>query len=220
MGAGGELYGGSMFLPSAATDTPQGSAIQRINDVWGEAGHRARDGHKSLGTPVCKKKYRPFEFRVRRSAGGRAEVAVRRLYGCAAHSGARKAAIARHGEREGWEPFGQWSRGKARAAARGEAARRDAARDRAAACPSVSSASSGGEETSREEARSTSSGEGTASPCAIGDARQQQPWQTLCANGSCNWKVRGKRDDIPSEIEEERLHQAAAKTARIASASS
>ena len=45
-----------MFHPSAATDTPQGIAIQNINDKWGQAGHRGWEDYKNIGLPVCKKK--------------------------------------------------------------------------------------------------------------------------------------------------------------------
>jgi hypothetical protein len=62
---GGELYGGSMFARSAAMDTSQGKAIQAVNELWGD--HDKANwsaGRESIGIPVCKKKYRPFLFRL------------------------------------------------------------------------------------------------------------------------------------------------------------
>lgn len=192
-----------MFHPSAATDTLQGRAIQKINDVWGQSDRRG-ENYRNIGMPVCKKKYRPFEFQIkRRNKLGGVEISVMRMYGCAAHSNTRKAAIERHGERKGWEPFGQWSLGKAKAAARRETARLNAELNNSSACLSVSSSftSSSGYDSSR----STSSEDEDASLCLIEHDRQQQPWDRLCSNGNCNWKIRGKFDDIESEIEEERL---------------
>ncbi|KAL7532626.1 hypothetical protein ACHAXR_004741, partial [Thalassiosira sp. AJA248-18] len=205
VGAGGELYGGSMFHPSAATDTPQGSAIQKINDVWGQDLHRGWDNYKNIGIPVCKKKYRPFEFQIKKKNKlGGVEISVVRMYGCSMHSNIRKSVIERHGERKGWEPFGQWSLSKAQAAARRETQRLNAQLNNSSTCLSVSSASSSS--SGYDSALSSSSSEEeTASPCFNRDSKQQQPWHALCANGSCNWKIRGKIDDICSEIEEERL---------------
>jgi len=106
-----------MFLPSAATDTLQGQAINKVNEVWGEDKHRGWDNYKSLG----KKKFRPFNFTLKRkNPMGGVDIKVVRMYGCACHSNLRKEIIAQHGERNGWEPFGQWSLGKAKAAARRE----------------------------------------------------------------------------------------------------
>lgn len=191
-----------MFHPSAATDTLQGRAIQKINDVWGEDKHRGWDNYRNIGIPVCKKKYRPFEFQIKRKNKlGGVEISVMRMYGCASHSNMRKAVIERHGERKGWEPFGQWSLGKAKSAARRETARLNAGLNNSSTCFSVSSSSSS---SGYDSSRSTSSEEEDTSLCLIEHDRQQQPWQTLCSNGVCNWKIRGKFDDIGSEIEEER----------------
>ena len=54
--SGGELYGGSMFIASAANDTLQGRAIQNVNERWG-ADFRSWNGRETIGIPVCKKKY-------------------------------------------------------------------------------------------------------------------------------------------------------------------
>jgi len=108
VGAGGELYGGSMFLPSAASDTLQGKAIQKVNEQWGSIPSKSRrtggwEGYQSIGIPVCKKKYKPFEFRVeRRRKDGSVEITVERMFGCHAHSNIRKGVIMRHVERKGW----------------------------------------------------------------------------------------------------------------------
>lgn len=193
-----------MFHPSAATDTLQGRAINKVNEVWGEDKHRGWDNYKNIGIPVCKKKYRPFDFRMtRKNKMGGVEISVVRMYGCSAHSHLRKAAIEKHGERKGWEPFGQWSLGKAKTAARREAARLNEAYGSSVSLLSSDTASSG-----YDSARSSSSCSeeeySSSSLCQIEDSKQQKPWDLLCANGSCNWKIRGKFDDICSEIEEER----------------
>mmetsp|Transcript_24676 Transcript_24676/g.59496 ORF Transcript_24676/g.59496 Transcript_24676/m.59496 type:complete len:197 (+) Transcript_24676:420-1010(+) len=191
-----------MFHPSAATDEPQSRAIQNINEVWGQDKHRGWNDYKNIGIPVCKKKYRPFEFQIKKkNKFGAVEIKVVRMYGCSAHSNIRKSLIERHGERKGWEPFGQWSLSKAKAAAGRETRRLNAELNNSSSCLSDTSSSSSG----YDSARSLSSEEENGSLCLIEDTRQQQPWQTLCSNGSCNWKIRGKFDDICSEIEEERL---------------
>lgn len=211
--SGGEQYGGSMFLPSAATDTLQGRAIQHINNTWGSHPHSISrsnwsEGYKTIGIPVCKKKYRPFEFRVRRKneKTGEVEIVVERMYGCGSHSGVRKMVIERHGERRGWEPFGQWSLSKAKAAARKETVRLNAELNE-------NGSASGGNSEGYDSTTSSSEGE-TSSPPAmycrredITSLKRQQSWQTLCHNGMCNWKMKGKRDDICEEIESERLNK-------------
>lgn len=209
-----------MFHPSAATDTLQGRAIQRINDVWGEDKHRGWDNYKSIGMPVCKKKYRPFEFRMKKkNKMGGVEIKVVRMYGCAAHSNIRKRIIEQHMERKGWEPFGQWSLGKAKTAAKRETQRLNVQLNNSSVSLSDSSSTSGYD--SALSSSSSLSEEENATICLMENlkqqskqhqpwqkqSKQQQPWQTLCANGSCNWKIRGKMDDICSEIEEERLNQ-------------
>lgn len=192
----GELYSGSMFHPSAANDTLQGRAIQKINNMWGSH-HRVHrtglgDDGKSICIPVCKKKYRPFEFHLKRTRNGFVEIKVERMYGCCSHSNIRKTVIEKHGERKGWEPFGQWSLSKAKAAAKREAARLNGERN-----GSPSSDTTGYDSSSSSDATITCTRKDTDS--------QQQSWQTLCHDGMCNWKVRGKLDDISSEIENERL---------------
>ena len=202
VGTGGELYGGSMFHPSAATDTLQGKAINKINEVWGEDKHRGWDSYKSIGGPVCKKKYRPFDFQVKKTNKmGGVEINVVRMYGCACHSNIRKEVIERHGERKGWEPFGQWSLGKAKAAARRETQKLNAALNNS----SVSLSDAASTTSSSGYTSSSSEEEPSSSLCMIEDTtKKQQPLHSLCANGTCNWKMKGKVDDIVEEIEGEK----------------
>ncbi|GAX27563.1 hypothetical protein FisN_13Hh351 [Fistulifera solaris] len=122
-----------MFARSAAMDTLQGQAIQAVNAKWGDPHHIA--GRESIGFPVCKKKYAPFRI----TAAGQIE----RLYGCVCHSHLRKAVIEKHGERKGWEPFGQWSLQKAK-----EIVRQESVED-AATCSSSNDDSSMSQETGK-----------------------------------------------------------------------
>jgi hypothetical protein len=107
-----------MFAKSAANDTLQGSAIQGINEKWGEG---KWNGRETIGIPVCKKKYAPFAFRNEQG-----EIKVQRMFGCRCHSGIRKEKIEMHGLRKGWEPFGQWSMRKAQECVRQETDRASA----------------------------------------------------------------------------------------------
>lgn len=209
-----------MFHPSAATDTLQGRAIQRINEIWGEDKHRGWSNYKNIGIPVCKKKYRPFEFKMKRKEGGGGgmEITVVRMYGCCSHSNLRKKVIERHGERDGWEQFGQWSLRKAKDAAKKETQRLNVqvnalsesclSSDTALSSSTSSSSSSSWEDEDENESMCFL-GESTRSTGSKQQQQQQPPWQTLCANGACSWKVRGKFDDICLEIEEERLNNIA-----------
>ena len=121
VGVGGEQYGGSMFIKSAAMDTLQGKAMQAVNEKWG--GWNGRwSGRETIGIPVCKKKYAPFAFKNKNGV-----VTVERMFGCRLHSDIRKEKINAHGVRRGWEPFGQWSMRKAQELARRETARVSAA---------------------------------------------------------------------------------------------
>jgi len=165
---GGEQYGGSLFARSAASDTLQGQAIQRVNQTWGEDPLGRATGRETIGITVCKKKYKPFLFPIvpvkqggRRgsvSGGGGGsgdgvleegpvEVQVIRMFGCRCHHPLRKAVIERHGLRQGWEPFGQWSLRKAQDMARRETIRLNSQFEEAAA------AGSGGGEPTTAAAR-------------------------------------------------------------------
>ncbi|GAX27105.1 hypothetical protein FisN_13Lh351 [Fistulifera solaris] len=151
-----------MFARSAAMDTLQGQAIQAINAKWGDPHPVA--GRESIGFPVCKKKYAPFRILT---AGGQIE----RMYGCVCHSHLRKAVIEKHGERKGWEPFGQWSLQKAKDIVRQEIA------DDAATCSSLSNDDS-------SSSQETHCGGKTVK----------------CFNGSCVWKVKSAYDDVYWEL--------------------
>jgi hypothetical protein len=214
-----------MFHPSAATDTLQGRAIQHINETWGEDTHRGWEDYKSLGVPVCKKKYRPFEFKIRRrrvknssnsSSSSKSstttatnkngetagvEICVVRMYGCACHSLIRKQIILQHGERKGWERFGQWSLSKAKEAAKKETIRLNAnvtmLKQLLPGLKYDTTTSSSSED--ENDIDNTTS----LSYITNGTKHKQQPWETLCSNGTCNWKISGKCDDIISEINEE-----------------
>ena len=172
--AGGELYGGSMFIASAANDTLQGRAIHKINERWG-TNFQKWIGRETIGIPVCKKKYAPFDFKKRIVKDGRVYVEVVRMYGCTCHSHLREDVIRRYGERKGWEPFGQWSMKKAQMIARKLADRLNS---------NGTSSDSGGEDT-------TSSSDSDESPFS---------WKRLCHHGKCAWKMKHKYDDVASEI--------------------
>jgi len=161
-----------MFTRSASTDT-QSRAIQSINEKWGEG---QWCGRETIGVAVCKKKYAPFSFSVVDGPAGKV-VEVERMFGCRCHSDLRREKIEMHGERTGWEPFGQWSMRKARELARRETERLNRGgaplsntklQDEASAPPEVVS--------SDEEVRS------------------------ICHNGKCAWKRREKYDNIHREL--------------------
>eukprot|EP00978_Attheya_sp_CCMP212_P042501 scaffold260086_cov49-Attheya_sp.AAC.2 len=163
-----------MFMKSAASDTLQGQAIQSINTRWG-GDSRCWSGRESIGIPVCKKKYAPFSIKVKGKTGGGSNIVVERMYGCHCHSRIRQAVIEKHGERPGWEPFGQWSLGKARAMAKRLMDRMNNSEER--------DDSDTAEESSSDEER-TNNG----------------PWKSMCNNGLCAWKMRAKYDDVFSEL--------------------
>ena len=168
VGIGGEMYGGSMFARSNSTET-QSMAIQSVNERWGEG---LWCGRETIGVAVCKKKYAPFAFSIGAGPTGKV-VNVERMFGCRCHTDLRREKIELHGERTGWEPFGQWSMRKAK-----ELARRMTERINGGAASSDDDASTPPPEvvTSDEELRS------------------------ICHNGKCTWKLRGKYDDVHREL--------------------
>jgi hypothetical protein len=171
VGIGGELYGGSMFIKSAANDTHQGKAIQAINEKWGEG---RWCGRETIGIQVCKKKYAPFNFTVETNdTDGRKIVKVVRMFGCPHHSSIRKERIEKFGERQGWEPFGQWSLRKAQ-----ELAKRETNKLNGVGLPAI---------TSDEEYSAAS-------------ATSDEEIRTMCHNGNCMWKMREKYDNVCHEI--------------------
>jgi len=164
-----------MFARSAAPDAPQGKAIHAINTKWGDDDVLKRAGRESIGFPVCKKKYAPFCFPVSKDSRGRYKVGVERRYGCVMHHKQRLAVIRKHGERKGWEPFGQWSLQKARDLAKAEASRLN--EEGKSSAPSTES-----DDDSSEE------GNGIVN------------LSSLCKNGGCSWKLKSAYDDVFFEI--------------------
>lgn len=174
--AGGELYGGSMFIKSAANDTLQGKAIHSINERWGkDKTFKNWSGTETIGIPVCKKKYAPFDFRKRVMKDGRVHIEAVRNYGCALHSHLRQATIKKYGTRKGWEDFGQWSLKKAQKMARESSDRLNAS-------------------------MSEASGESDSS--SDSDVDYSFSLKGLCNNGRCVWKMKHKYDDVFEEIQE------------------
>jgi len=212
--AGGEIYGGDLFLKSAAMDTLQGKAIQAANERWGDlsgpnagstdGSHNNRTSEKIvskkrlfgrkgsndvyIGMPVCKKKYTPFAVKwkfIEPLPSSAKKVAVHiiveRMYGCSCHSQARRKMILKHGERQGWEPFGQWSIAKAQAAA----------------IKHVKSTLKKGIDT----ARLVQDKESTDDACDSKFTATGIKYESLCRNGECLWKKKDDYDDIDDEIQ-------------------
>lgn len=177
-----------MFARSAAPDTLQGRAIQKLNERWGDD-YLQRAGRESIGFPVCKKKYAPFCFPVTTEESGETVVQVERMYGCRIHHEFRKAVIEKHGERDGWEPFGQWSLVKAKELARQETVRMNKLKN--GETRSVTQSSGG--ETDQVDEDSSSDG---SIPMTLGQKKTAQ----MCMNGDCHWKVKSAYEDIFYEI--------------------
>lgn len=178
-----------MFVRSAATpDSLQSTAIHAANEKW-NVDSDAWKGRETIGIPVCKKKYAPFDIKVRRVENGQVKVTVERMYGCMCHSMLRKKIIEEHGERKGWEPFGQWSMSKARSMVRREldqfGARSNERHD---------DSSSSSEDSSSD----SDSDYDIDSPMGRGSS----DWKSICHNGLCAWKMKGKVDDVYEEIQE------------------
>ena len=220
----GELYGGSMFVRSAAPDTLQGKAIQAVNEKWGEIMPRNKRGRESIGMAVCKKKYTPFRFYLEKQQEQVVEptgatttltlptVRVERMFGCPCHHELRKAVIQQYGERVGWEPFGQWSLRKAE-----DIARRETARLRNGGKTTPTSIDDetldDWDNSSRDSSAGVdSSGSTASSPVHVSSpvcefvADNKSRATSLCANGNCLWKIRSAYDDVQEEL----LEQAAA----------
>ena len=184
VGNGGELYGGSMFIKSAASDTAQGKAIQAVNERFAESGS-CWNGRETIGIAVCKKKYAPFHFSVKTNpADGKKFVHVERMFGCKCHSNVRKAVIETHGVRTGWEPFGQWSLAKAQELARRETERM---------------AISGGMNGSTVS-DSKLSGAPLSSSDDNSSSSDDEDFKSLCHKGNCTWKMKAKYDNVYREV--------------------
>mmetsp|Transcript_9380 Transcript_9380/g.25910 ORF Transcript_9380/g.25910 Transcript_9380/m.25910 type:complete len:213 (+) Transcript_9380:386-1024(+) len=194
-----------MFARSAAPDTLQGKAIQAVNEKWGQLMPRNKRGRETIGIAVCKKKYAPFRFyvdkqnvKVGEGEDGeeiyttRSIINVERCYGCPCHHRLRKNIVAEHGERKGWEPFGQWSLKKAQDIARRETTR-------------LLKSNSSVDETDIESVDSSlveGSPRSDAPVCEfIADNKSRAT--TLCMNGNCLWKVKSAFDDVQEELLEE-----------------
>jgi hypothetical protein len=218
VGIGGELYGGSMFIKSAAGYTDQGKAIQSINEKWGEESSGSRrvwGGRETIGIQVCKKKYSPFLFTVENpdddendakncngtaaSSGKRKRVVkVVRVFGCPHHSNIRKEKIECHGVRKGWEPFGQWSLRKAQQLARRETIRLN----------STDNKNNGkGDDGDKKVAALSSDGNdslinkvGSENCKNCNSNSNVDEIKTICHNGKCLWKKRDKYDDVFHEV--------------------
>lgn len=179
-----------MFIASAANDTLQGRAIQSINERWG-TNFRKWTGTETIGIPVCKKKYAPFDFQSRvEGKDGKIRVHVVRMFGCACHSRLRENVIRCHGERKGWEPFGQWSMKKAQVLARKLTDELNASSLHQNSGSCVRSSQGGSVLSS------------TCSGCSLDSNDTNTAWKRLCNNGKCAWKLKHKYDDVVSEIQQ------------------
>lgn len=168
-----------MFAKSAATTSLQSKAIHAANEKWNVHAD-AWKGRETIGIPVCKKKYAPFDIKVRSVVDGQVKVTVERMYGCVCHSNLRKKVIEENGERNGWEPFGQWSMSKARRSVRREI------------CRIVSPS---------DDSSSSSSGSDDSSDSELEDYYGSD-WKAVCHDGQCAWKMKGKFDNVRDEIRE------------------
>jgi hypothetical protein len=101
---GGDLYGGNMYVSSAADAAGlQARASAAAVLRWG-SGDPGVIAHS-----VCKGKYQPWK-------GGA------RQYGCFRHHALREKKILKHGVREGWASFEQWPKPPNAASVDGKAA--------------------------------------------------------------------------------------------------
>uniref|UniRef100_A0A7R9WNJ4 Uncharacterized protein n=1 Tax=Craspedostauros australis TaxID=1486917 RepID=A0A7R9WNJ4_9STRA len=228
VGNGGELYGGSMFIKSAASDTLQGKAIQSVNERWGQG---KWTGTETIGIAVCKKKYNPFNFYVDIDDDGRKIVRVERMFGCHCHSSIRRRVIELNGLRTGWEPFGQWSMRKAQELARKETERLNS-NNHVVADSSDSDSDHDGHDAatgdgvdslsdsvndSRQTATSKQAGgdgdgddaDGHSTPAYSSSEESvsnevslssDDELRNICSHGKCAWKRRAKYDNIHQEV--------------------
>jgi hypothetical protein len=198
-------------------DTLQGKAIHSINMKWGSITNTdisassstapnasmcgRAPGRETIGIPVCKKKYKPFEFRVLKetntggSCDGRYVVQVERLYGCQCHHPYRKQVIEQHGERLGWQTFGVWSLRKAQNQARIEAARLNGeflSTDTSSTTTNDTADDSGDEDV-------VSAGTNGMLPIER-KGFLHKSLSNICLNGACTWKVESAYDNIYKEI--------------------
>jgi hypothetical protein len=188
-------------------DTLQGKAIQSVNMKWGNPTNDTSSssittaiacsrapGRETIGIPVCKKKYKPFDFRIVQQ-NGVYSVQVERLYGCQCHHPLRKNVIEIHGERKGWQPFGAWSLQKAQNLARREAARLNG--ETTSDSSSTSTVDTRYDDDSDEDLSSPSI---SAAAQNAATAAIRKSVSNICLNGTCTWKLESAYDNIYKEI--------------------
>jgi hypothetical protein len=191
-------------------DTLQGKAIHSVNMKWGSPVRDASSsststitsaiacsrapGRETIGIPVCKKKYKPFDFRVVKQ-NGIFVVQVERLYGCQCHHPQRKQVIELYGERQGWQPFGAWSLRKAQNQARIEAARLngESTTDNSSSSSTVDTSFDDSDEDTITKSILHTSKNATA-------AAMRKVLSNICLNGACTWKLESAYDNIYKEI--------------------
>ena len=187
-------------------DTLQGKAIHSVNMKWGNPTNDTSSstittaiacsrapGRETIGIPVCKKKYKPFDFRVVKHIGVYS-VQVERLYGCQCHHPQRKHVIEMHGERQGWQPFGAWSLRKAQNQARIEAARLNGE-------TTHDSSSTATVDTGYDDSDEELSSPVTNTVAQSGStATIRKSISNICLNGTCTWKLESAYDNIYKEI--------------------
>ena len=113
------------------------------------------------------------------------------MFGCPHHSGIRKEKIECHGVRKGWEPFGQWSLRKAQQLARRETIRLNGVQNN-----SKNQKGDNGE----KKVAALSGDKKDSSNNEAGSESFIDEIKTICHNGKCLWKKRGKYDDVYNEV--------------------
>lgn len=205
-----------MFHPSASREL-QGLAIHAINEKWGvhksiqsksnqSSSSSSRNhwiGRETIGIPVCKKKYAPFDFRKKVLKDGKVHVQVVRMYGCTCHSHLRAGTIKRFGERKGWEPFGQWSLKKAQILSK-KLQERLSLNAKSSLIRRIGSAGSTSDSSEVDEngSYSTSFDSNSRSHSHSTNDNSFAAWKKLCHNGNCTWKMKHRYDDVVEEIHE------------------
>ena len=207
-----------MFHPSASREL-QGLAIHAINEKWGvhksiqsksnqSSSSSSRNhwiGRETIGIPVCKKKYAPFDFRKIVLKDGKVHVQVVRMYGCKCHSHLRAETIKRFGERKGWEPFGQWSLKKAQILSKKLQERLSLSLDASTSLirriGSAGSTSDSSDADENENGSYSTSFELNSRSHSTND-NSFAAWKKLCHNGNCTWKMKHRYDDVVEEIHE------------------
>lgn len=150
-------------------------------------------------------------------------VKVERMFGCPHHSKLRKRVIEQHGERPGWEPFGQWSMKKAQELARRETRRLNGelgvGRGGAGGDESTIVTMDGDEDEETSLVATTSSNSSSSAlpsasgasapvgclPCSSStpSSSSDEDFRSICHNGRCAWKLKSKYDNVHEEILEE-----------------